>query len=314
MTRSVSVIGSGVVGLSIAHELARAGHAVTVISDQPWEQTCSATAGAIWFPFEVDGGVGTEQMLRSTLERFEIIHDEHGEAGVDLRPGTVVERSTVVDREWTRVVPRWRETSLVPPGTTGVRATVPVITMSAYLPWLRAATEARGVRFEARTIGDLGAAEVAGAIVVIAAGLRSTQLIDDELPVDPVRGQVVRIDNSGRDGVQEWLLDDQNPAGLTYVIPRRDCLVLGGTADAGLTDLIPDAAVERGIIDRCADYFPQIRGREVVSRGVGLRPRRPIVRIDATTVDGRRVISAYGHGGAGVTLSWGTAEHVLTLM
>lgn len=314
MKRSVTVIGAGVVGLSIAHELAGAGHTVTVCSDQPWEKTCSATAGAIWFPFEVDGGADTEVMLRSTLERFESIHDQHVGAGVDFRRGTVVERSTVVDREWTRVVPGWKETTLVPPGTTGVRATVPVITMSVYLPWLRAATEARGVRFESRTIHSVDEAEVADELVVIAAGLRSTRLIDDESPVDPVRGQVVRIDNTGPDSVQEWLLDEHNPAGLTYVIPRRDCLVLGGTAEAGETDLTPDAAVERGIIDRCADYFPQIRGREVVSRGVGLRPRRPVIRIDATTVDGRRVISAYGHGGAGVTLSWGTAEQVLTLV
>lgn len=314
MKRSVTVIGSGVIGLSIAHDLADAGHAVTVVSDQPWEQTCSATAGAIWFPFEVDGGPDTEVMLRSTLERFESIRDRDVNAGVDLLPGTVVERSTAVDREWTRVVPQGQETALVPPGTTGVRATVPVITMSTYLPWLHAAAEMRGVRFESRTIHDIGASDIADEVVVVAAGLRSTRLIDDELQVDPVRGQVVRIENTGPDRVQEWLLDERNPAGLTYVIPRRDCLVLGGTAEPGATDLTPAAAVERGIIERCAEYFPQIRGREVVSRGVGLRPRRPVVRIDATAIDGRRVISAYGHGGAGVTLSWGTAEQVLTLV
>jgi len=41
---------------------------------------------------------------------------------------------------------------------------------------------------------------------------------------------------------------------------------------------------------------------------VGLRPNRPAVRLEAEPLgDGRRV-HCYGHGGMGVSLSWGCAR------
>jgi D-amino-acid oxidase len=48
----------------------------------------------------------------------------------------------------------------------------------------------------------------------------------------------------------------------------------------------------------------------VVAHRVGLRPVRPEVRLEAVG----RVIHCYGHGGAGVTVSWGCAEEVLGLV
>jgi D-amino-acid oxidase len=43
---------------------------------------------------------------------------------------------------------------------------------------------------------------------------------------------------------------------------------------------------------------------------VGLRPCRDVVRLEQESVDGKLVVHDYGHGGAGVTLSWGCAEDV----
>ena len=48
----------------------------------------------------------------------------------------------------------------------------------------------------------------------------------------------------------------ENPAGLAYVLPRRDCLVLGGTHEPGATSLEPDPAIEAGILERCAALGP----------------------------------------------------------
>ena len=56
--------------------------------------------------------------------------------------------------------------------------------------------------------------------------------------------------------------------------------------------------------------MPALAGAPVVSRGVGLRPARPAVRLER---DGG-VVHCYGHGGAGVTLSWGCAEDVVALI
>ena len=47
---------------------------------------------------------------------------------------------------------------------------------------------------------------------------------------------------------------------------------------------------------------------------MGLRPARPQVRLEAEDVGGSRVVHCYGHGGAGVTLSWGCADEVAGLV
>jgi D-amino-acid oxidase len=51
----------------------------------------------------------------------------------------------------------------------------------------------------------------------------------------------------------------------------------------------------------------------VLEHRAGLRPWRPEVRLEMETVGGAAVIHNYGHGGAGVTLSWGCADRVVEL-
>src|SRR5215218_941976 len=49
--RDVAVVGGGVVGLTCALELARAGHRVRVHTADPVAATTSAVAAAVWFPY-----------------------------------------------------------------------------------------------------------------------------------------------------------------------------------------------------------------------------------------------------------------------
>jgi D-amino-acid oxidase len=153
-------------------------------------------------------------------------------------------------------------------------------------------------------------ADVPGDVVVLAAGLRSGELVGDDSGV-PVQGQVVRLADPGLPG---WLLDEDNPAGLTYVVPRGDDVVCGGTAVEGATGTTPDPAVEAAVLERARALVPALHDAAVLSRAVGLRPGRPTVRLERTDVDGRPVVCCYGHGGAGVTLSWGCATDVAALL
>jgi D-amino-acid oxidase len=152
--------------------------------------------------------------------------------------------------------------------------------------------------------------DVPGDVVVLAAGLRSGDLVGDRSGV-PVQGQVVRLANPG---LRDWVLDEDNPAGLTYVVPRGRDVVCGGTAVEGATGTDPDPAVEAAILARARVLVPALRDAPVLSRAVGLRPGRPTVRLDRTDLDGRPLICCYGHGGAGVTLSWGCAADVAALV
>jgi D-amino-acid oxidase len=52
----------------------------------------------------------------------------------------------------------------------------------------------------------------------------------------------------------------------------------------------------------------------VLGERIGLRPaRHGGPRVETQTVDGGRIVHAYGHGGAGMTLAWGCADTVATL-
>ena len=52
-------------------------------------------------------------------------------------------------------------------------------------------------------------------------------------------------------------------------------------------------------------------GARVLAHRVGLRPARPEVRLEAEPLGGGRVLwHNYGHGGGGVTLSWGCALEI----
>jgi D-amino-acid oxidase len=180
----------------------------------------------------------------------------------------------------------------------------PVVEMPVYLAWLAARVDALGGRLVRRRLGDLEAARAAGGAVVCCAGIGARDLVPDAA-VYPVRGQIVRVTNPG---VRRFLLDEEGP---TYIVPRRDDCVLGGTAEEGEDDLEPDPAVAAAIIARCAALEPLVAGARVLEHRVGLRPARPAVRLER---DAGGVVHCYGHGGAGVTLSWGTAEEAVRLV
>jgi D-amino-acid oxidase len=319
MSERIAVVGAGVIGLSIAHELAAygvPGRTVTVLTELDSLATTSAAAGAIWFPYEAERSPAVDVMLDASLRRFRAIAEDP-DAGVDLRDGIIIERSAEPERSWTRWVDAHEaDAAELPAGATGMRTRLPLATMTQYLPWLQAQCHALGVSFEQRSVA---AADEEGVdalahdfdTAVVAAGLRSGALLGDDDTVVPIRGQVVRVANPG---FWEFRIDDDGPEGITYVLPRRDCLVLGGTHEVGAISLEPDPEIEAGILARAAALVPGLAGAEILSRAVGLRPARATLRIEEVPGHSLRVIAAYGHGGAGMTLSWGTAERVAAML
>jgi D-amino-acid oxidase len=309
----VSVVGAGVIGLSVAVRLADEGCAVTVVADQAPSDTVSAVAGAIWFPHLIDGTEATIRQLRSARQRFEALADDP-ETGVVLRPGQHVERRPNADRGWTAALDTYElvpDDELPPGATAAVRARLPVIDMSRYLGWLVQRCHDLGVAFATATVTDLD--ELAGSAdaVVVAAGLRSAELLRDDATTVAVRGQVFRLRNPG---LTDWLVDDENPAGMLYVLPRIDDIVVGGTSERGRSDLTWDEEAGAAILDRAVEAVPELAGLDVLSRAVGLRPARPTLRVETVAGWAVPVIACYGHGGAGVSASWGSADAVADLV
>jgi len=314
--RRVSVVGAGVMGMSIAHELAvHGGYEVTVVAEHDALTSVSSVAAAVWFPYQSGDSPALPHWLRRARERFEALAEADPTAGVDLREGTLVERVADADRWWTDVIPRSRVASAdeLPSGAvSGVRAVVPVISTAHYMAWLRRLCESLGVRFVEGTVtsvNDVARDTNAGAVVV-AAGLGSGPLLGDD-SIFPIRGQVVRLANPG---LTDWIVDDDFPGGLTYVVPRRTDIVCGGVAEAGSwdTEILPET--EKAILRRATSLVPELAGLPIVSRAAGLRPARESIRLEHVADYAVPVVACYGHGGAGVSLSWGCAEAVAGLV
>jgi D-amino-acid oxidase len=316
-------------GLSIAHELAvaRDGNRgedavdVTVVAERDAVQSVSGVAAAIWFPYQSGESPSLADWLSRSRERFEVLAAEVPTAGVDLREGTVVERAAGADRWWTVAVTRWREAAPeeLPAGAVaGVRAVVPVITMQYYLAWLRQRCADLGVTFVEASVTSVDevARETGADTVVIAAGIGSGPLLGDD-SMFPARGQVVRLANprSGTGAhLTDWITDDDHPEGMTYIVPRRDDIVCGGVFEPGSWDMEISPETEAAILRRATSLVPELAGLPIVSRAAGLRPARKALRLEHVPGYAVPVVACYGHGGAGVTLSWGCAEAVTKLV
>ncbi|MBW6435238.1 FAD-binding oxidoreductase [Actinoplanes hulinensis] len=305
---SVTVVGAGVIGLSVAYELAVAGHEVRIVADREAVDGVSGVAAAIWFPHDVDHSPSVLDSAAVTYRRLEELAGNPS-TGVHMRPGTVLSRHPDPDLSWTRAVPHTEPAEWA--GTSGIRCVVPLVETSTYLTWLRAAVLSLGVDVdwtEVKAPADLPPSDA----VVVAAGLRSAALLGDDPDCFPIRGQVVRLANPG---LTEWITDSDNPDGLTYVVPRLGDVVCGGTGEVGSWDERIDPDIEAGILRRVSALVPELAGQPVLSRATGLRPGRSGgVRVEAVAGHDRPVYACYGHGGAGFTLSWGDAARIATLV
>ena len=303
----VLVLGAGVIGLSCAVRLLEQGHRVDVVArDLPLETT-SAVAAALWYPHQVfsrrtsDAAERATHWAAATYAELARLADDEG-SGVVLRTGTEVFVDGAETFWWADAVPHLARATEIPAGyRAGWTFEAPVAEMPVYLGWLTDRVEALGGTI---TRMALGALPDRTEVVVNAAGLGG-RLFGSDPSVLPVRGQVVHVEQVGLD---QWWLDS---AGPTYVVPRSTDIVVGGTDDEGVWDRHPDQVVAAEILARARALVPELKGAAVLGHRVGLRPVRPTVRLEAvTTSAGRRVVHCYGHGGAGLTLSWGCADEV----
>ncbi len=90
----------------------------------------------------------------------------------------------------------------------------------------------------------------------------------------------------------------------------RRSFLAGSTSAALLAGctVAPRPAVEAGTPRNCPPPL-RVDPGHVIREVVGLRPyRRAGFVVRADSLDGKRLVHNYGHGGAGITLSWGSAK------
>jgi D-amino-acid oxidase len=306
----VIVVGGGIIGLTAAVRLQERGARVTVWAAHAPETIVSSVAAAVWYPSHADADPRLVDWARAT---FHVFRRQAGDGvpGVLMRDTRMLLRGEPVLPWW---APAGDDVVLVgadAPYTGQLLLTVPLVEMGPYLAWLSGRFTDGGGRVLRRTVTRLAEASAEAPVVVNATGLAAGALCDDAA-IFPARGHVVLVANPGLD---VSVRDEDDPAGVTYVHPRSRDVVLGGTYERGRWGTAPDPRTRDAILRRCTALVPELVGLPVVGERVGLRPgRHGGPRVEAETVaGGRRVVHAYGHGGAGMTLAWGCADEIAAL-
>ena len=302
----VIVVGAGVIGLSCAVRLAEGGYDVAVFArDLPLETT-SSVAAAIWYPYLSAPEDRVAAWSRTTYVEFAKLAEL--EPSVRMRHGREFLMERTPDPRWADVLPDLTRAASPPTWfVDGWSFTSPVIEMPAYLQALVKRLEAAGGTL---TRAALSALPTNADLVVNCAGL-GARLTAGDPTVTPVRGQVLTVEQCG---LSEWLVADRSPDELTYVVPRDKDVMVGGTCQPGDWNLAVDPKTTDEILARAAELVPQLREAKILRQRVGLRPARPTIRCELVrTRTGEPVIHCYGHGGSGVTVSWGCADEVFDL-
>lgn len=307
------IVGAGVSGLSCGIRLREAGIAAQIWARDMPARSTSSVAAAVWYPYKAYPEHLVIGWARTTYDELMVLRHDPA-SGIHMRNGHEIFPWQVDEPWWSGAVPSYRRITPaeLPAGyRDGYVFEAPVIEMPIYLDYLRQRFEALGGTIEPRTLASLDQALGASDLVVHCSGLGARLLAADST-VFPIRGQIVRVTQVALD---TFVLDDYGPSGMAYIVPRSSDCILGGTADEGMEDMAPDLSTAEAIQARCRALEPRLGAAVVLEHKVGLRPGRPTVRLEREQLaGGKLLIHNYGHGGAGVTLSWGCAADVARLI
>jgi len=151
------------------------------------------------------------------------------------------------------------------------------------------------------------------AVTIVAAGSWSgslLKLLPYELPVRPIRGQIVLL------RTQRPLLLHVIMCGKQYMVPRRDGLVLVGSTEEEVGfDMRPTAGAAAGLLQFAGRVLPPLREATLERAWAGLRPKsadgRPFI---GPVPDWEGIIVAAGHFRSGYQLAPATAVGLVELI
>jgi D-amino-acid oxidase len=300
--KNITVVGAGVSGLTTAIVLLEEGHAVQIVSDKLPQDTTSAKAAAIWLPYQIGPQDKVNQWSNLSYEKFKDL-SRNPDSGVSMITARVF-----VDEKplWMGAIPNDAVEEipvdeLVDDCTTAYDLYVPLAETQVYLDFLLNWFKELGGTMKQEKVTSLKVLVGQADLVINCTGLGSQDLVKNA-DMFPIRGQIVKVKPNPEVDCQikDYDLGEGN---LTYIIPRGDCIVLGGTALAKVKSEKPNEQTTAEILERCIELDPDLEGAEVLEVIVGLRPGRKSIALKR---DGN-VIHNYGHGGGGFTVSWGCA-------
>lgn len=307
--KSVTVVGSGIIGLTTAIALQEAGFEVTIVAKEKFSNTLSHKVGAIWFPFEVAPKEKTNAWASIAYFRYQ--EEINPENGVTFIP-FINAYTSESNNDWTAQLPegKVREATKeeLPKGMEKAFFTeVPLVEPPLYLPHLFERFLAQGGSFQEAQISSLEELASLDKWVVNCTGLGAKEICQDK-ELYPIRGQILRCKKLENISFAE----PTKKGALLYLINRSGDTIIGGTdyendwnekEDISDTELILKRLKESGLK----------QDPEILEVLVGLRPKRSSVRFEFDQMFSN-IFHNYGHGGAGFTVAWGCAMEVAEIL
>ncbi|KAH7142163.1 hypothetical protein EDB81DRAFT_723433 [Dactylonectria macrodidyma] len=319
----ITIVGSGIIGLSIATLLAR-DHEVTIVArnlpgDDMSFEWASPWAGASFIAGGCDSAREKKMQLDAFAElwRWSIRYPESSIKRINLEDVFDDER----DVWWKDYVPEFRYLSKneLPKGTkSGIAYTTLVMNPAILLPWMKRKLESQGVKFKRMSLVSLSDVRSLGHDVVINATGNGSKFLADikDEAIEENRGQIMVVKHPYK---KYFMRDDGE--NYTYVIPRLDgTVILGGVRQPNVHSPNVDLEVEKDILRRINASLPEIFSAnpwdyEIIGYNVGLRTYRTSgIRVEKETKDGQKVVHAYGFNGGGYIYSFGAARAVVELV
>lgn len=309
----IAIIGAGVTGLAAAITLQENGFSdITLIADKFTPSTNSDVAAAFWYPYHVGPENKVPAWCNFSLQRYKTLINE-AQSGVywfDL--ADAYESDPGAPPAWHQFV----TTKPLPEkfqsfGYHGVVLTIPMIDMSWYMPFLMAEIKKHRTTLISQKVTDLKQLDNFD-LIINCSGLGSNKLCHDET-LQPGRGQICLIEKPKHLENFGYVLQFDDGS-FSHMNPRKDYIVAGGTNIETWDKEINEQA-NQNILSKVYTLFPELEKMKVIEKCVGFRPCRPEVRLEEEKLsNGQTVIHNYGHGGAGVTLSWGCAHEILKMI
>ncbi len=324
---TVTVVGAGIVGLSIAHELTVRGAAVRIVDMRGVGQGATRASAGILAP-HIEGH--SDALLRLGVSSFNLydafIARVAADAGLPIEyrlNGTLQVARNAAECErlaaWGRPLVGPARARELEPGLGQVEAALFIqehgyVAVRALMAALQAALLARGITVEDARVDDIEAEAARADAVIVAAGSWTGDLVASGLsrktPVKPIRGQLLHL-RLQRPPASRVIWGER-----CYIVPWQDGSVLiGATSEDVGFDENPTAAGVRTLLERGSELLPELEAARFEEVRVGLRPATedelPLIGRSSTM---RSLFYATGHYRNGVLLAPWTALAVADLV
>ncbi len=252
---SVAILGAGVIGLTCARVLRTFGHDVCIYAKALPPETTSNKSGAMWTPAGYATGSTKEakaqydRVIRTSWSHFEKL------ANKNRAVRTLPVFDLVADRRWRTThsgfhfYPITERTNLPLPGRPrhGWEYRSFLIEPPAYLANLLKEVREAGVKVKEKSFStkdDL--AELEETVIVNCLGLGAKEIFGDRRLV-PVRGHLVQLEPQPL----PYALAFES----SYLFPRKDALILGGSWERDVSSPEPDPETGRRILENHRRFF-----------------------------------------------------------